>query len=112
MTGEQITTLADLMALPSNSVILDSMGDPGLVGLEGVTYRESSVWPLDYVAKYFLPATVLYRPDAEPVPSPAEVAEGVAQAIEKEAEHYVGEQAAYWAVVYARIAREYPGGAS
>lgn len=108
MSGEQITTLAELEALPSNSVILDSMGDPGLVGLEGVTYRESTLLPLYYVATHYLPDRVLYRPDA---PSPAEVAEGIAQAIQRS--HISINADDDPAGLAARIATEYgQGGAS
>ena len=111
---QMITTADELAALPEGTVIRDCDGEVGVLTRDKVHYLDMIFMPRAIAADY-LPATVLYRPDtetAETAPTPAETAEAIAQAIEKEAKHYVGEQAAYWAEVYAHIAREWAWGAS
>lgn len=111
--NEQITTLTELEALPVDSAILDSSGDVGIVGSKDVTYRETAPMALFYVAKHYLPARVLYRPD-RPVPTTAEAAEGIVRAIEGQAQWRRERGAEQYLVPgldhAARIAREYGQG--
>lgn len=140
--NEQITTLAELEALPPGSVILDSKGNAGVIGTETVAYADG-LMAHRHMARHLLPATVLYRPDggevvrttypgriwldvetgvftgdAEPVPSPAEVAEGIAQAIEGEGMISTRDLEPYWEGWHdaitkaARIATEYGQGSA
>lgn len=73
MTARTITTAAELDALPVGSVILDNMGDAGLIderdGERLVQYAETSRVSLRHAAKHYLPATVLHDPSAPAAPS-------------------------------------------
>lgn len=115
MSGEQITTLAELEALPVGSAVLSATEVVYQRFSDGLWYRparRSDTHP-DNIA---LPARVLDRTDA---PSPAEVAEGIAQAIEGEDMISTRDLEPYWEGWHdaitkaARIATEYgQGGAS
>ena len=71
-----INTAAELEALPVGSGLIDKYGDLGLIdniiGIEGqrvVQYAETGPMALEYVAKHYLPATVVHDPSAPVVPS-------------------------------------------
>lgn len=57
-----VTTVEELDALPNNALIRDSQGDHGIVFNGQIRYPESASLTLQYVAKHFLPASVLYVP--------------------------------------------------
>ena len=82
-----IMTAAELDALPVGSVILDNMGDAGLIderdGERLVQYAETSRVSLRHAAKHYLPATVLHDPSA-PAPAPSVVPEAAPSATRDE----------------------------
>ena len=65
-----IRTAAELDALPLGSVILDNMGDAGLIDEDRhgrfVQYVETSRVSLRQAAKHYLPARVLHDPSGVP----------------------------------------------
>ncbi len=81
--GTQITTAAELDALPVGSVVRDNVGDAGLVDEPGmIRYAEAIGMVSAYVVKHYAPLTVLYRPDApQPTPVPADAVERAARAM-------------------------------
>ncbi len=81
MTGETITTVEDLKALPSETILRGSAGQAYLI-LGGYIYGAGNARSMTYAeVRFGLPMTVLYRPDAEPEPRAA-IAEEIAQAVE------------------------------
>lgn len=59
-----VYTVEELDVLPNDTVIVDSMGDVGVVHGEHVWYPESAAIRRSKVAAHYLPARVLYRPAA------------------------------------------------
>lgn len=63
--GDTITTAEALDALPVGSGFVDKFGDLGLVDEpRRVQYAQTAHLSTAYVAGHYLPATVLFRPDA------------------------------------------------
>ena len=58
----QITTLAQLEQLPAGAVILDKHGDTGMAEHGRIKFAETASLSMEYVAKHFLPATVIHNP--------------------------------------------------
>lgn len=73
--GDTITTAEALDALPVGSGFVDKFGDLGLVDEpRRVQYAQTAHLSTAYVAGHYLPATVLFRPDApQPTDDPAVV---------------------------------------
>lgn len=59
---DTVNSVEELEALPPCSVIVDKHGDAGLIEYGHVKFAETAKLPMAYVAKHYLPATVIYRP--------------------------------------------------
>lgn len=62
----EVTSVEELRALPIGSVIIDGDGDAGILEPETIAFGETRPLPYPYVAKHYLPARVLYRPEVKP----------------------------------------------
>lgn len=68
MTGETITTVEDLKALPSETILRGASGQAYLI-LMGYIYGAGNARSMAYAeVRFGLPMTVLYRPDADTGP--------------------------------------------
>lgn len=61
----EVTSVEELRALPIGSVIIDGDGDAGILEPETIAFGETRPLPYPYVAKHYLPARVLYRPEVK-----------------------------------------------
>ena len=65
MTGETITTVEDLKALPSETILRGAAGQAYLI-LGGYIYGAGNARSMTYAeVRFGLPMTVLYRPDVD-----------------------------------------------
>ena len=78
LPGETITTVEEVEALPSGTILRGAAGQAYLI-LGGYIYGAGNARSMTYAETRFgLPMTVLYRPDVDPKP----VAEAIAEEID------------------------------
>lgn len=76
--GETITTVEEVEALPSGTILRGAAGQAYLI-LGGYIYGAGNARSMTYAETRFgLPMTVLYRPDVDPKP----IAEAIAEEID------------------------------